>query len=328
MKKRALITGISGQDGSYLAEHLLGLNYDVYGIVRASTTRDCLPNVGHILSNVSIFEGDIADRTFVDRCLRIAKPHEVYNLAAQSHVGQSFEAPEMTMRTTGMAVLGLLEAIRTSGFNSKFYQASTSEMFGNSSSPQNELTPMMPVSPYGCAKLFAHHITRTYREAYNMFACSGILLNHESPRRGPNFVTQKVCRYVARLAHNQRCDVEKRVAMSQLRLGNMDARRDWGHARDYVRGMHMMMQHTRPDDFVLATGETHSVKELVRVAFSHVGLDYEKYVQVDTSLFRPIDVNALVGDPSKAKRLLGWAPMVTFEELIHEMVDSALQELT
>lgn len=316
MKRRALITGIAGQDGSYLAEHLLGLGYAVYGIVRASTTRTSMPNIEHILGSIEVLQGDIIDRSFIDRSMMSIKPHEVYNLAAQSHVGQSFAAPEATACATGLAVLGILEAIRASGFNSRFYQASTSEMFGNAGSPQRETTPFEPVSPYGCAKLFAHHITRTYREAYNMFACTGILLNHESPRRGPSFVTQKIARAVAGI---------KRAGKGELLLGNMNAHRDWGHARDYVRGMHLIVQHRRPDDFILATGETHTVKEFVHEAFSHVGLDHEEHVRVDPALFRPTDVNFLVGDATRAREQLGWVPAVTFKELVREMVDAAMK---
>ena len=317
-QRRALITGIAGQDGSYLAELLLEKGYAVHGIVRASTTRSTHPNIRGIASRIELMHGDITDRAFIERCLRSCKPHEVYNLASQSHVGLSFEAPEVTLASTGAAVLGILEAIRSSGFNSRFYQASTSELFGNvSGHPQNESTPFEPVSPYGCAKLFAHHITRMYRESYNMFACCGILFNHESPRRGHNFVTQKIARGVAAI---------KQGRQKELRLGNLEAKRDWGHARDYVRGMHAMLQNWSPDDFVLASGTTHTVREFLDEAFSHVDLDYQRFVVVDPAFYRPVDVNLLVGDPTRARKELGWEPTIDFRQLVHEMVDAAMAE--
>ncbi len=313
-QKRAFITGIGGQDGSYLAEYLHGLGYKVYGLVRYSTTRDGCPNLTDLSDDIEIIEGDLTDQMAVSRIIRRIKPHEVYNLAAQSHVGKSFEYPQFTADVTAMGVIHLLEAIRQSDFYSKFYQASTSELFGNAEqSPQHELTPFHPRSPYAVSKLFAHHMVRVYRESYNMFACSGILFNHESPRRGDNFVTQKVCKAAAKIALGDQ---------SVLELGNLDARRDWGHARDYVRGMHAMLQHTEPDDFVLATGKSHSIRDLLAAAFSHplVNLNPDDFVQVNPKFFRPAEVHTLMGDASKAKRILGWEPETSFEEMIHEMV--------
>ena len=321
MSRRAFITGVAGQDGSYLAELLLGKGYRVYGLIRHRTGVSDHPNLVNVLGSpdFELISGDITDRTLMEKSIRTIKPHEVYNLASQSHVGRSFEMPELTAEVTGRAVLGLLEAIRGSGFNSKFYQASTSELFGNASTDvQDESTPLMPVSPYGCAKLFAHHITRVYRDAYNMFACAGILYNHESVRRGEDFVTQKVARAVARI---------KLQKQQVLKLGNLESRRDWGHARDYVRGMYLMLQAPTPDDFVLATGETHTISEFVDIAFKRVGLRAADYVRVDPTLYRPIDVNVLCGRARKAEAVLKWVPDVTFKELVEEMVDGALAVL-
>lgn len=313
MKDRALITGIAGQDGSYLAELLLEKGYDVYGLVRYSTTESEFKNIKHIRNDIKLLEGDITDGSAMHRLIGLVKPHEIYNLAAQSHVGKSFEIPELTTQVTGVAFLKLLEAVRKSGFNSKIYQASTSELFGNSTEKtQNEQTSFVPVSPYGCAKLYAHHVARNYREAYNMFVCCGILFNHESPRRGPQFVTRKITRGAAQIARGE---------LDKLGLGNMDARRDWGHARDYVRGMWMMMQHGKPDDYVLATGATHSVRDFAEEAFKAVGLDYREYVFVDPKFYRPTDVNTLVGDATKARDVLGWEPQYSFSDLVSEMVE-------
>lgn len=316
--RRAFITGAAGQDGSYLAELLLGKGYQVYGLVRHSTTSNTYENINHLRSEhgFEILTGDITDRSMLERQLRLIKPHEVYNLAAQSHVGKSFEMPEQTTLVTGHAVIGLLEAIRLSGFNSRFYQASTSELFGNAAGEmQSEMTPMLPVSPYGCAKLLAHNVVRVYRVSYNMFACSGILFNHESPRRGPEFVTQKIANGVARIAHGH-----DRI----IKLGNLKAQRDWGHARDYVEGMHMMLNRSQPEDFVLATGQTHTILEFVELAFKHVGLDYHDHVEIDPALFRPTDVHVLCGDASRARDVMGWSPRTTFNELVSDMVDMAM----
>ncbi len=317
MKKRALITGVAGQDGSYLSELLLEKDYEVYGLIRQRTSQQELKNIKHIQDKINILEGDITDAGYVSRQLGIIKPHEVYNLAAQSHVGVSFEIPETTTQIDAVGVLNLLEGIRHSGFNSRFYQASTSELFGNAKTEfQNEETPLVPVSPYGCAKLYAHHITRVYREAYNMFACSGILFNHESPRRGQQFVTQKIAHGVAKIALNK---------SNELRLGNLNAKRDWGHARDYVAGMYLMLNHNVPKDFVLATGETHTIQEFVDIAFKCVLLNAAQYVKHDVRFYRPIDVHTLKGDATLAFNELGWRPQTKFENLVKEMVDFQLE---
>lgn len=317
-KKRAFITGVAGQDGSYLSELLLQNDYKVYGLVRYSTTEKDLKNISHLVNEIEIIEGDITDASQMRREIGRIKPHEVYNLAAQSHVGMSFKLPEMTTQVTGLAVLNLLEGIRSSDFNSKFYQASTSELFGNSTAGlQNEDCHLVPVSPYGCAKLYAHMITKTYRESYNMFNCCGILFNHESPRRGENFVTRKIAKAVAAIKHGKQ---------KKLGLGNLDARRDWGHAKDYVNGMWMMLTHNEPGDYVLATGETHSIREFCQIAFELVDLDYNDFVYTDPMFYRPVDVNLLIGDATKAKNILGWKSNITFKNLVCSMVESELKD--
>jgi GDPmannose 4,6-dehydratase len=324
--KRALITGITGQDGSYLAELLLDKGYEVHGVVRRSSTmnRGRIDHLQHVHpshvegSRFVLHYGDMTDSGGLNRLIMTVEPNEIYNLAAQSHVQISFDQPEYTGDTDGIGTTRLLEAIRTLGLPARFYQASTSEMFGLTPPPQNEQSPFHPRSPYAVAKLYAHWMTVTYREAHGMFACSGVLFNHESPRRGENFVTRKVTRGVAAIVA---------ATASKLRLGNLDARRDWGHARDYVEAMWLMLQQEQPDDYVIASGVDRSVRDLADVAFSLVGLDWRKYVEVDQAYMRPADVSALRGDSSKARARLGWQPTCTFEELIREMLEHDLAVL-
>jgi GDPmannose 4,6-dehydratase len=308
--KRALITGISGQDGSYLAEFLLAKDYEVHGIVRRASS----PNrwrIGHILERLHLHDGDLLDGGSLTRIVRQVRPHEVYNLAAQSHVRASFDEPDHTGDVTGLGTLRLLEAVRQCGKDARFYQASSSEMFGSSPPPQNERTLFHPRSPYAVAKVFAHHSTVLYREAYGLHASCGILLNHESPRRGEDFVTRKITRAAARIKLGQQ---------SKLYLGNLDAKRDWGFAGDYVEAMWLMLQQETPDDYVIATGETRSVREFLDAAFGFLGLDWKKYVEVDPAFFRPAEVDALQGDCTKARDVLRWAPKVSFVELVEMMV--------
>ncbi len=313
--KRALITGITGQDGSYLAELLLEKGYKVYGIVRRTSTTN-MERIAHLEGAIELIYADLLDENSLIHALRVAEPDEVYNLASQSFVPTSWSQPVLTGEFTALGVTRLLDAIRVVNPRIRFYQASSSEMFGATPEvPQNERTPFHPRSPYGVAKLYGHWITINYRESYGMFACSGILFNHESPRRGLEFVTRKVTHAVARIKYG---------LQRELRLGNLEARRDWGYAKDYVEAMWLMLQQDEPDDYVIATGQTHSVRELCELAFGLVGLDYRDYVVVDPSLFRPADVNLLVGDASKARRRLGWAPKVHFEELIKMMVEADL----
>lgn len=303
----ALISGITGQDGSLLAELLLEKGYEVHGVVRRASTFNT-GRIDHIRHRLNLHYGDMNDGSSIYRILQAVGPNEVYNLAAQSHVGVSFEVPEYTAESDALGPLRFLEAIKSLGLKARFYQASTSEMFGSSPPLQNEETPFRPRSPYGAAKLYAYWLVRQYREAYGLFAANGILFNHESPTRGENFVTRKVCASVAR---GQR-----------LRLGNLDAVRDWGHARDYVEGMWRILQSERPDDFVLATGEGHTVRQLVEEAYAYVGKPVQ--VDLDESQIRPLEVDALIGDYSKAKRVLGWEPKTTFKELIAQMMESEL----
>jgi GDPmannose 4,6-dehydratase len=322
-RKRALITGITGQDGSYLAEFLLSKGYDVAGIVRRSSSieRERIDHL-HLMANetdkqrVELIYGDLSDGSSLNRALRQWKPDEVYNLGAQSHVRVSFDVPEYTADVDGVGVVRLLEAIRDVGIAPRFYQASTSELYGGAL-PQalDERTPFNPRSPYACAKALGFFITKNYREAYGMYAVNGILFNHESPRRSPNFVTRKVSRAAARI----KLGLQKNVA-----LGNLDARRDWGFAGDYVEAMWSMLQAARPDDYVIATGETRSVRELLDAAFSHVGLQWQDYVVHDDRHLRPTEVDVLLGDASKAKRELGWEPKVRFGALVKMMVDADL----
>jgi GDPmannose 4,6-dehydratase len=316
--KRALITGITGQDGSYLAEFLLEKGYKVYGLIRRSSTVN-FERISHLQDRIELLPGDLLDSSSLISAIRLAKPREVYNLAAQSFVPTSWNQPVLTGDFTALGVTRMLEAIRVADPEIRFYQASSSEMFGLvEQSPQNEKTRFYPRSPYGVAKLYGHWITVNYRESYDLFACSGILFNHESPRRGLEFVSRKVSCGVAKI---------KLGLQRKLRMGNLDAERDWGFAGDYVRAMWMMLQQEKPDDYVVATGVTHSVRRLLEVAFSHVGLNYEEHVEIDPALFRPAEVHHLRGDWSKAKATLGWTPVVPFEQMVQMMVDSDLREL-
>ncbi len=313
MTRRALITGITGQDGSYLAEFLLKKGYEVYGLVRRTSLVNT-QRIGHIVDRINLVAGDMTDQGSLVNALKRCEPDEVYNLAAQSFVGSSWSQPLFTGDVTGLGVTRLLEALRINGLDARFYQASSSEMFGEvRETPQTENTPFYPRSPYAVAKLYGHGITVNYRESYGMFASSGILFNHESPRRGIEFVTRKITDGVARIHHGLAKD---------LRLGNLDARRDWGFAGDYVEAMWLMLQHERPDDFVIATGEAHTVREFCELAFAQAGLDWEKHVKVDPKFLRPADVNLLLGDPAKARRELGWKPRVPFAGLVRMMVES------
>ena len=311
--RRALITGISGQDGSYLADLLLAEGYEVFGLTRRLSASNYW-RIEHLRDRVTLIAGDLLDQLSIVRAIERAQPDELYNLAAMSFVPASWDQPMLTGEFNSQGVTRVLEAVRVVDDKIKVYQASSSEMFGKVREiPQTELTPFYPRSPYGVSKVFAHYITVNYRESYNLFAVSGILFNHESPRRGLEFVTRKVTDGVARI---------KAGLTQELRLGNLDARRDWGFAGDYVRAMWLMLQQKEPDDYVIATGECHSVKELVEIAFAHAGLDWQKHVVLDPSLIRPAEVDQLIGDASKAKAQLGWAPEVGFEQLIMMMVEA------
>jgi GDPmannose 4,6-dehydratase len=317
-KKRALITGVTGQDGSYLAEFLLSQGYEVLGMVRRSSTVN-FDRIHHFQDEISIVQGDLLDQMSLLDILREYRPREVYNLAAQSFVPTSWKQPVLTGEFTALGVTRVLDAIRIVDPEIRFYQASSSEMFGKVREvPQNENTPFYPRSPYGVAKVYGHWITVNYRESYGLFACSGILFNHESPRRGLEFVTHKVTYGAARI---------KLGLSSDLRLGNLDARRDWGYAGDYVQAMWLMLQQEEPDDYVVATGQTHSVQELCEVAFGYLDLDWREYVVSDPQFFRPAEVDLLVGDSSKAHLNLGWEPSVSFEALIRLMVDADMEAL-
>ncbi len=313
----ALITGITGQDGSYLAEFLLEKGYNVYGLIRRSSVVTD-QRIRHLLGRVELLDGDLLDEGSLIRAIRRSKPDEVYNLAAQSFVPASFTAPVMTGEFTALGVTKLLEAIRFVDWPVRFYQASSSEMFGKVVEvPQTEKTPFYPRSPYGVAKVYGHWITVNYRESYGLYACSGILFNHESPRRGLEFAPRKIARGVARI---------KLGKQDKLRLGNLDARRDWGYAKDYVRAMWLMLQQPQPDDYVIATGETHSVAEFAELAFRRVGIEnWRDYVEIDPALLRPAEVDLLIGNPAKAREKLGWYPEVTFEGLVNLMVDADLE---
>ncbi len=315
---KVLITGVTGQDGSYLAEFLLGKGYEVIGMVRRSSTVT-FERIQHIQDKITIVQGDLLDQVSLIKIIEDHRPHEVYNLAAQSFVPTSWSQPVLTGEFTALGVTRILDAIRLVDPNIRFYQASTSEMFGKVKEvPQKETTPFYPRSPYGVAKVYGHWITVNYRESYDLFAVSGILFNHESPRRGLEFVTHKVTRGVAKI---------KLGLANELRLGNLESRRDWGYAGDYVEAMWLMLQQPQPDDYVLATGKTHSIRELCEVAFGYVGLDYRDYVIQDQRFFRPAEVDQLVGDASKAKKVLGWEPRIQFKELIEMMVDADLEAL-
>lgn len=314
--KRALISGITGQDGSYLAELLLEKGYEVHGIVRRAST-ETFERIAHLADKITLHQADLLDQLSIIDVMQAVKPHEVYNLAAMSFVPTSWKQPVLTGEFTAIGVTRMLEAIRLLDPKGiRFYQASSSEQFGKvQETPQKETTPFYPRSPYGVAKVYGHWITVNYRESYKMYCCSGILFNHESPRRGKEFVTRKVTDGVARI---------KLGRAKELRLGNLEAKRDWGYAKDYTRAMWLMLQQDKPDDYVIATGETHTVGELVQIAFEHVGLDWRKYVIQDPSLIRPAEVDLLIGDSSKARSKLGWKPTVSFPELVQMMVDADL----
>jgi GDPmannose 4,6-dehydratase len=326
MSKRALITGITGQDGSHLAELLLSKGYEVYGIIRRSSSFNT-GRIDHIYqdphqqpSRLRLLYGDLNDASSLNKILRDCRPDEIYNLGAQSHVRVSFDIPEYTAEIGALGTLRLLEAIRETGLhNTRFYQASSSELFGKAQEiPQRETTPFHPRSPYAVAKLYAYWITVNYRESYGLFACNGILFNHEGPRRGETFVTRKITRAAASI---------KLGLQDKLYLGNLEARRDWGYAPEYCRAMWLMLQQEEPDDYVIATGETHSVREFLEEAFGYLDLDWHPYVEIDPRYFRPAEVDILVGDASKARRKLGWEPKVTFKELVRIMVDADLADL-
>lgn len=318
IKKKALITGITGQDGSYLAELLLEKNYEVYGLVRRLST----PNnarISEIIDKVNLVEGDLTDQSSLNSLLREVQPDEVYNLAAQSFVGTSWNQPVLTGDVTGMGVVRLLEAVRYFAKNVRIYQASSSEMFGKvSETPQNENTKFYPRSPYGCAKVYAYWMCVNYRESYNMHISNGILFNHESPRRGLEFVTRKITDGVAKIYLGK---------ATELRLGNLESKRDWGYAKDFVEAMWLMLQQEKPGDYVIATGEAHSIREFVELAFDIVNLDWKKYTKTDPKFFRPAEVDRLVGDYSKAKKILGWEPKVKFKELAEMMIKADMERL-
>ncbi len=313
---RALVTGITGQDGSYLAEFLLDKGYDVYGLIRRSSVVTD-QRIRHLIDRVELIDGDLLDQLSLIKAMRTARPDEVYNLAAQSFVPTSWGQPVLTGEFTALGVTKMLEAVRVADWPVRFYQASSSEMFGKVQEvPQTENTPFYPRSPYGVAKVYGHWITVNYRESYNLYACSGILFNHESPRRGLEFAPRKIARAVARI---------KLGKQMEIRLGNLDARRDWGFAGDYVRAMWLMLQQDAPDDYVIATGETHSVAEFCELAFRRVGIDnWRDYIVIDPALLRPAEVDLLIGDPTKAREKLGWQPEVSFEGLVNLMVDADL----
>jgi GDPmannose 4,6-dehydratase len=315
MTKSALITGITGQDGSYLAELLLSKGYKVFGLVRRSSTIN-VERISHIEKDITLLPGDLLDQNSLANAIRQSQPDEVYNLGAQSFVATSWDQPELTGQFTALGVTRLLEAIKTENPKIRFYQASSSEMFGSTPPPQNETTLFHPRSPYGVSKLYGHFATINYRESYGMFACSGILFNHESPRRGLEFVTRKVSDSVAKI---------KLGLLDKMTIGNLNAKRDWGFAGDYVRAMWMMLQQDQPEDYVIATGISKSVRELVDVAFKTVDLDYHDYVTIDPALLRPADVDYLCGDSSYARKKLGWKPDVAFEQLVNMMVDEDLR---
>lgn len=321
--KKALITGITGQDGSYLTELLLEKGYEVHGIIRRSSSFnteriDHLYNDPHI-NDVRMFlhYGDLSDSSNLSRILEKIQPDEIYNLAAQSHVRVSFDMPEYTADVTGLGTIRLLDAIKETQIKTRFYQASTSELYGKVvETPQTEKTPFYPRSPYACAKVYSYWITVNYRESYDMYACNGILFNHESPRRGETFVTKKITHAIARILNKEQ---------DKLYLGNLDSKRDWGYAKDYVEAMWLMLQQDKADDYVIATGETHSVREFLDEAFGLVGLDWKKYVEIDPRYYRPTEVDLLLGDPTKAKEKLGWTPKTTFKELVKIMLDYDLK---
>ncbi len=319
-KKIALITGINGQDGSYLAEFLLDKDYEVWGIVKRNSVSETQSlRINHIFDRINLEYADLTDMASLIRVLQKVQPDEIYNLAAQSHVRISFDQPIYTANATGLGVLNLLEAVRMVSSHSKIYQASSSEMFGNmidEDGYQRETTPMNPVSPYGCAKVFSYNICRNYRNSYDMFVSNGILFNHESPRRGTNFVTNKVCKEAVKI---------KLGLSNQLKLGNLDATRDWGHAKDYVEAMWMILQQDKPDDFVCSTGISHSVKDLCEYVFNKLELDFREYVTIDEKFYRPEELYDLKGDSTKLKSMTGWRPNYTFESMLDEMIEYWLE---
>ena len=322
MAKKALITGITGQDGSYLAELLLSLGYEVYGLIRRNSVTEHqqsrLDKVAKYLHNEY---GDVSDASSIDRIMMRVKPDEVYNLAAQSHVRISFEVPQFTVQTNAVGALNVLESMRTHAPEAHFYQASSSEMFGNSVDPdgkQRETTRMTPVSPYGCSKLFAYSIVRNYRNAYKLFSSNGILFNHESPRRASNFVTTKIIKNAVMISQGK---------LDKLELGNLDSQRDWGHSKDYVRAMYLILQHKEPDDFVISTGEAHSIREFCEIVFKKLGLDYKEFVVQNPKHMRPEELRYLCGDCTKAKNILGWKADYTFDSMIEEMIQNWLDHI-
>lgn len=325
MAKKALVTGITGQDGSYLTELLLSKGYEVYGIIRRSSSFNT-DRIDHLYQDPHASErrlhlvyGDLNDASSLNKILRDVQPDEIYNLGAQSHVRVSFDIPEYTGEISGLGTLRILEAIRETGISPRFYQASSSELYGKVQEiPQKETTPFYPRSPYAAAKLYAYWITVNYRESYGLFACNGILFNHESPRRGETFVTRKVTKAAAAI---------KLGLQDKLYLGNLDAKRDWGFAGDFIEAMWLMLQQDKPDDYVIATGETHSIRELLDEAFGYLDLDWQQYVEIDPRYYRPAEVDLLIGDASKARRVLGWEPKVKFQELVRMMVDADLEKL-
>ena len=320
--KKALITGIGGQDGSYLAEYLLNNNYEVHGLIRRhSVAENQDSRINKITKNINTYYGDLLDYPSLVRIINTVQPDEIYNLGAMSHVRISFDMPSFTIQTNALGVLNMLEVYRTTCPEAKFYQASSSEMFGNSVDEygvQRLSTPMNPVSPYGCAKVMGYNLVRHYRHAYGLHACNGILFNHESPRRGSNFVTNKVVKGAVAI---------KKGLQDKLELGNMDSYRDWGHSKDYVRAMHMILNHNTPEEFIVATGETHSVRDLCEVVFSKLGMDYRDYIVQNPKFMRPEELKYLKGDPSKAREVLGWQPEYTFETMLEDMIDHWQQEL-
>lgn len=322
LHKKALITGITGQDGSYLTELLLSKGYQVFGIIRRSSSFNT-GRIDHIYQDphdpdprLKLVYGDLNDASSLNKIIRTVQPDEIYHLGAQSHVRVSFDVPEYTGEVTGLGTVRLLEAIRETGVKTKFYNASSSEMFGSAPPPQNEATPFIPRSPYAAAKLYAHWMTVNYRDGYGLFACNGILFNHESPRRGETFVSRKITKAAARI---------KLGLQRKLFLGNLEARRDWGFAGDYVEAIWLMLQQDKPDDYVIATGETHSVREFLDEAFGYLNLDWTKFVEIDPRYYRPNEVDALLGDASKARKGIGWQPQVRFHELVRMMIDADLE---
>lgn len=320
MVKKAFITGITGQDGSYLSEHLLNLGYEVHGLVRRnSVTENQESRLEKLRGDINLYYGDLLDQSSIDNTLKKIKPDEIYNLAAQSHVRVSYEIPQFTVLTNSLGVLNLLESIKLYCPSAKIYQASSSEMFGNSrdkDGKQRENTPMHPVSPYGCSKLFSYSLIRNYRKAFGLFASNGILFNHESPRRATNFVTTKIIKIAVQI---------KQKKMKTLELGNLDSQRDWGHAKDYVRAMHMILNHKKADDFVISTGKTFSIRDLCKLVFSKLGMNYMDYVKINPKYLRPEELDYLCGDSSKARKNLGWEPEYTFETMIDEMLEHFLK---